>query len=137
MTAIVSKREIEQLVEHYMSLPYRVEMRSSDWGWFVRIPDLPGCMSQGESPEDALVMIRDAQRGWLTVTLEDGRPIPEPRVTEDDEETYSGKFLVRVPRRLHRDLARAATAQGVSLNLFAATALARAAALAEGQPSDR
>ncbi len=39
---------------------------------------------------------------------------------------YSGKFNVRVPKDLHRDLANSAEAQGVSLNLFVATALASA-----------
>jgi antitoxin HicB len=68
-------------------------------------------------------MIRDAQRAWLTVALEHGDPIPQPRIPEH----YSGRFNVRVPRSLHRALAEAAEAEGVSLNLFVATALAQAA----------
>ena len=47
-------------------------------------------------------MIRDAMRGWLEVALEDGIPVPEPRPLE----AYSGKFVARVPRSLHRDLVR-------------------------------
>ncbi len=38
---------------------------------------------------------------WLEVSLEQGDAIPEPR----SEAEYSGKFVVRVPRSLHRDLA--------------------------------
>ncbi len=43
-------------------------------------------------------MIREAMRGWISVALEDGIPVPEPKPDED----YSGKFVVRVPRSLHR-----------------------------------
>jgi len=82
-------------------------------------------MSQGQTPQEALEMIREAQQLWLEVALEDGRPIPTPG---NQEHSYSGKFNVRVPKGLHRDLVRAAEAQGVSLNLFVATALSRAVA---------
>jgi antitoxin HicB len=49
-------------------------------------------------------MNREAKVGWFKIKLEDGRAIPEPRPIED----YSGKFNTRVPRSLHRDLAKAA-----------------------------
>jgi antitoxin HicB len=114
--------DIEREVERYMALPYHIELIPDEGEWVVAIPELPGCLSQGETPEEAITMIREAQRLWLQVALEDGRPIPAPRPEED----YSGRFNVRVPKRLHRDLVRAAEAEGVSLNLFVATALARA-----------
>jgi antitoxin HicB len=114
--------DIEREVERYMALPYHIELIPDEGEWVVAIPELPGCLSQGETPEEAITMIREAQRLWLQVALEDGRPIPAPRLEED----YSGRFNVRVPKRLHRDLVRAAEAEGVSLNLFVATALARA-----------
>jgi antitoxin HicB len=115
--------DIEREVERHMALPYRIELvASEDGGYFVRIPDLPGCMSQGETVEEAMEMIRDAQRGWLEVTLENGQPIPLPAGTAG----YSGKFTLRVPKRVHRALAEAADAEGVSVNLFAASVLAMA-----------
>ncbi len=117
--------EIQQLVEHYMDLPYRVELTPSGDGWFVRLPDLPYCMSQGDTVGEAMEMIRDAQRGWLYVTLENGNPVPEPREPGYDDDEHSGQFNVRLPKSLHRDLVRAAKAEGVSLNLFIATQLAR------------
>ena len=79
-------------------------------------------------------MIRDAQRLWLQVALEDGRPVPQP--SDEDNDNYSGRFNVRVPKRLHRDLVRAAEAEGVSLNLFVATALARAVGHIPDRPKD-
>ncbi len=115
--------DIERDVERYMALPYRVELIPSvEGGYVARIPDLPGCLSQGETVEEAMAMIRDAQRGWLDVTLENGQPIPEPAGSAD----YSGKFTLRVPKRVHRALAEIADAEGVSVNLYAASVLAMA-----------
>jgi antitoxin HicB len=110
-------------IEYYMSLPYRIELqRDPEGGWFVQVKELPGCMSQGETPEEAITMIQDAMRGWIEVSLEDGDPIPGPRPLDE----YSGKFVVRVPRSLHRDLVDAAEREGVSLNQYINVALAQA-----------
>jgi hypothetical protein len=67
-------------------------------------------------------MIQEAMELWLEVSLEEGIPIPEPRPEED----YSGKFVVRVPRSLHRDLVEKADREGTSLNQTINVALARA-----------
>ena len=129
---------IENAVEQYMAKPYRVELTPDEGGWFVRIPELPYCMSQGDTVEEAMEMIRDAQRGWLTVALENGDAIPDPQEPSYTSDAgYSGKFNVRVPKELHRDLAQAAEQQGVSLNLFVATALARALGQTDPEPAKR
>jgi len=112
---------ITKTIEQYLRLPYTRELiPEPEGGWFVRIKELPGCMSQGDSPEQALAMIGDAMRGWLEASLENGDPIPEPR----QEEAYSGKFLLRMPRSLHRRLAEAAEEEGVSLNQYINVTLA-------------
>ena len=114
---------MEKTVEYYMSLPYTFEMTyDSEHAWFIRVKELPGCMSQGNDPTDAIEMIKDAMAGWLEISLEDGNPIPEPAPDED----YSGKFVVRLPRSLHRQLVETAEREGVSLNQFVNVALARA-----------
>jgi antitoxin HicB len=114
---------LQDKVEKYMNLPYTRELiPDPDEGWFIRIKELPGCMSQGETPEEALRMIEDAMRGWLEVSLEEGNPIPEPH----PEEEYSGKFVVRVPKSLHRKLVEAAELEGVSLNAYCNSVLAQA-----------
>lgn len=103
--------------DYYLSLPYKIELRpSSDGGFGVSIPDLSGCISQGETVEEALEMISDAKAAWIEVALEDGMEIPEPTPAE---EGYSGKFNLRIPRSLHRDLARKAEEEKVSLNTLA------------------
>lgn len=79
-------------------------------------------MTEADSPAEAAAMISDALACWIEVALADGQPIPEPRAVED----YSGKFVVRVSRSLHRDLVAAAERDDVSLNQYVATELARA-----------
>jgi len=114
---------MEKTIDYYLNLPYTIEMqRDPQEGWFVRVKELRGCMSQGDTAEEALAMIQEAMVLWLEVALEDGLPIPEPRTEED----YSGKFVVRVPRSLHRELVENASRQGVSLNQYINVALARA-----------
>ena len=110
-------------IEYYLSLPYTRELiPEEDGGWFVRIKEFPNCMSQGDTPEEAMRMIDDAMLGWLEVELEEGEPIPEPKEDED----YSGKFNTRVPKSLHRKLVEIAEADGVSLNQWIVSALSEA-----------
>ena len=109
-------------LQYYLALPYSIELTRSEDGWFAEVAELPGCMTQGESAAEAVEMAQDAMAAWIEVALQDGRAVPEPRPAEE----YSGKFVLRVPRSLHRDLARAAKREGVSLNQLALAALARA-----------
>jgi antitoxin HicB len=117
---------MSRTLDEYMELPYRVILthdRDADGkeGWVAEVAELPGCMSQGATLEEAAANIRNAMLGWISVALEDGQPIPEP-----GDDGYSGKFLIRLPSSLHRDLARAAGDEGVSLNQFASGVLASA-----------
>jgi antitoxin HicB len=115
--------KMDKTIDYYMGLPYTIEMVPGiESGWVVSVRDLPGCISQGDSPQNAVDMIREAMCGWLEIALEDGIPVPEPRPAE----TFSGKFVVRVPRSLHREMTEIARREGVSLNQFVSTALARA-----------
>jgi len=112
--------------EDYLALPYTIELvqdtdDAGHRGWVAEIEELPGCISQGETAEAAIANVRDAMLGWISVALQDGQAVPQPRARG----TYSGKFIVRVPTSLHADLVRTATREGVSLNQFVATALAR------------
>ncbi|MGH2537349.1 MAG: type II toxin-antitoxin system HicB family antitoxin [Candidatus Promineifilaceae bacterium] len=117
-------------LEYYMGLPYTLELQdTAEEGWQVRVRELPGCTSWGQTGPEALENVREAMQLWLEVALEDGLAIPEPR----PEEAYSGKFLVRLPRSLHRELAERAEEEGTSLNQLVATALAHH--LGRGRPA--
>lgn len=110
-------------LEYYLGLPYRVVLYPSPEGGFaVEVPDLPGCISQGQTLQEALEMIEDAKRCWIADALERGEPVPEPA----SEEAYSGRILVRAPKSLHRALAERAREEGISLNQYIVYQLTRA-----------
>ena len=48
-----------------------------DGGWIAEVPSLPGCVSQGESKEEALSEVQDAIAAWITAAVADGRKVPE------------------------------------------------------------
>ena len=109
-------------VEKALKAAYSAELkRNSDGSYFARIVELPGCMTEGGTREEALTNLDDAMRGWIALALEDGNPIPPPM----SDALFSGKFLVRMPHSLHRELARRADIEQVSLNQFVVVALAR------------
>ena len=109
-----------------MNLPYRIEVTQDhsedNPGWVAMIKELPGCITQADTFEELEEMIKDSMRSWIEVALEDGLAIPEPRVEDD----FSGKFVVRLPKSLHRELVELSDEEGVSLNTFVIHALARA-----------
>ena len=98
---------MEKNLTYYMSLPYREIVQAAKSGGYVGyIPDLKGCMTQAETRADLLNMLEDAKKCWLEAALEDGLEIPEP-LAEDD---FSGRFNLRIPKSLHRNLALTAKA---------------------------
>ena len=112
---------MKKSLEYYLGLPYSVEMRQApDEGWFVHVREWPGCMSQADTAEEALANIQEVIPLWLEGALESDYEIPEPRGVDD----YSGRFMVRVPRLLHRSLAELAEREAISLNLLVNVALA-------------
>ena len=50
-----------------MEYPFELSPLSDDegGGWLTTYPDLPGCMSDGESPEEAMANGKDALEAWL------------------------------------------------------------------------
>ncbi len=63
-----------------LSYPVTIEaLPSSEGGGYIAFaPDLPGCMSDGKTPAEALHNVEDAIREWLATAAELHRPIPEP-----------------------------------------------------------
>lgn len=54
-------------------------------GWLAEVPDLPGCMSDGNTPEEATRNVRDAIEEWLAAARDMGRKIPEPARNDKTE----------------------------------------------------
>jgi antitoxin HicB len=97
---------------YQIDYPFEIRPLSKDegGGYSITFPDLPGCCSDGASPEEAINNGRDALESWLAVAREfdDKTPMPFSGV--------SGRFVQRVPRSLHAQLIARAKIEGVSLN---------------------
>ena len=52
-------------------------------GYTVIVPDLPGCVTEGDTLADAILMAEDAASGWVLDELEDGNPIPSAKSVND------------------------------------------------------
>ncbi len=52
-------------------------------GYTVVVPDLPGCVSEGNSLADAIVMGTDAALGWVLDELESRNPVPKASAVEE------------------------------------------------------
>jgi len=87
-------------------------------GYLVEFPDLPGCLSDGETVDEAIASGMDAKRAWIEVAKEANRPIPEPGGQ------LSGKWVQRVPRSVHARLVERAAREGVSLNTLVVSLIA-------------
>jgi antitoxin HicB len=48
-------------------------------GYTVTVPSLPGCVTQGETLEEAIAMAKDAIRLFIETLIENGEPVPEER----------------------------------------------------------
>ena len=87
-------------------------------GYAIIFPDLPGCRSDGATPEKALENGRLALEDWLSVATEFGDLVPAPY------SSVSGRFVQRVPKSLHRQLVDEAKSEGVSLNTLVVSLVA-------------
>lgn len=106
-------------LEYYLSLkyPFKIEALSEEdgGGFFITYPDLPGCMSDGETVEETLKMGEDAKRCWIEAAIKDGVEIPKPH---SFNEQYNGRITLRTPKSLHRKLIEEAKDEGISLNQY-------------------
>jgi len=87
-------------------------------GYAIMFPDLPGCRSDGATPEKAIENGRLALADWLAVATEFGDDVPVPYAS------VSGRFVQRVPKSLHRQLVDQAKNEGVSLNTLVVSLVA-------------
>lgn len=103
-------------LNEYMAMPYRMEIveDKDEGGFVVSYPDLPGCITCGETVESAVENALDAKRAWIEAALEEGIEICEP----DSLDTYSGQFKLRIPKSLHRSLVEHSRKEGVSMNQY-------------------
>ncbi len=86
-------------------------------GDFIAVLDeIPTCSAFGDTPEAALKELEFAFEGCLKAAIDNDIPFPAPFTREEPLEDFSGKFSVRLPRSLHRNLVKQAKMENVSLN---------------------
>lgn len=106
--------EHRKALDYYLGLPYQMIFHPvPEGGYVVEFPELPGCLTQGDTLEDAHAMAQDAKKTWLSDAISHGEAIPEPT-----DGHYSGRILLRAPKSLHKELIERAKREGVSLNQF-------------------
>ena len=99
-------------------------------GWLITWPDLQGCMSDGETPEEAIDNGKDAFAAWAAVHTRNLKmPMPKPASVA----AKPARFVVRAPRSLHARLVERAREEGVSLNSLVMTFIAESL----GEPKAR
>lgn len=103
----------------------RVRRLSKDdgGGYLAEVVEMPGCMSDGETPEEAMTNVRGAFEAWTAAQARLKKPIPGPIRVPTVE--ASGQFRLRLPRSLHAELALRAEDDGVSLNTLVVSLLSR------------
>jgi len=104
------------------SYPFTIRPLSQEdgGGFLIEYPDIPGCMSDGETPSAAILNGRDALKSALRTIREFGDPIPTP----GSFSASSGQWRQRVPKSLHARLVARAAREGVSLNMLVTALLA-------------
>jgi antitoxin HicB len=129
---VTSEKEIKKQVEHYMDLPYTmtVKYRPEQGGYYVAgYIELPDLAMTGDTPEEAVKDLLLEKPDWFETCLKLGVKIPLPV----EPQKYSGKIVLRMPPSMHESLIRIAEPEGISLNQYMLTALARSIGFDEGQ----
>lgn len=121
----------KKTIAHYLNLRYRITIEGEEkTGYFASITDLPGCIAEGETMDEALSNLEVARTLWIETAYSFDDVIPLP--TSDNK--YSGKFLLRVPPYLHQKLAESAQREGVSLNQYLVCLLSGKDAVSQYSP---
>ena len=100
-------------MDEQLKYPFEIRNLSDEegGGYSITFPDLPGCISDGDSIEEAIKNGIDAVNSWLETAQEFNDSIPEPFSRQ-----ASGRFVQRIPKSLHVRLAERAKQEGVSMN---------------------
>jgi antitoxin HicB len=110
----VTSEELERISNEELKIdqyPFsiRVWCEEDGGGFLIEYPDIPGCMSDGESPEEAIHNGKDALRCVLLTMMAFGDPIPEPGTVGKMADLWSAlpaPLRVRLLRQAEREHTR-------------------------------
>src|SRR5688572_12675472 len=109
----------------YLQKQYARVLTPDPSGVYVaQILEFPGCVAEGNTPQEAYERLEAAAESWVAAILADGQAIPEP--TYDKIRDFNGKVALRLPRSLHRDAVRFAQRESTSLNQFLVSSISSA-----------
>lgn len=105
-------------IKDYLNLPYnkviqKIDDESGSY-YYGKILELDGCQSTGDTLDELISSLDEAMEGYIECKLEAGFTVPLPQTNDD----FSGKFVLRLPKSLHKKLSVEATNDGVSLNQY-------------------
>jgi len=100
---------------------YRLTWSEEDQEYVGRCAEFPSLSWLARTPEAALKGIRQVVADVVKDMQDQGEEVPVPIASRQ----YSGKFMVRVPPEVHRDLALQAAEAGISLNRLASAKLSQ------------
>ena len=76
--------------------------KEKEGGYSVEVPDLKGCITQGDTLEEAIEMAQDAALGWLLTSIEDEEDLPEASeikdIKLDNKEQFVSLLLLDIDR---------------------------------------
>jgi antitoxin HicB len=114
----MSRQTLRSLLSKSYTVTLEPLSKTEGSGYVARIPDLPGITGcYGQTPEEAFGDLEQAKTLYFQAAIESGYVVPEPI------ETLSGQLKVKLPKSLHRELAKEAQREGVSLNTLVVSRL--------------
>lgn len=100
--------------------PYaRILTRDEDGRYAAEVLEFPGCLSSGDSAEEALANLDEAIEVWVGATLDEGAEVPPPMLHSE----FSGRVTLRLLPSVHERAAILARREGVSLNRLLSNAV--------------
>jgi antitoxin HicB len=110
----------QEPLSHYLDMTYPFTVVPDNGAYFIEFPDLPNCFTQVEDASEIVAMAEEIRTLWIESEYERGNSIPEPAM----QSGFSGKFITRVPKTLHKELVAAARQENMSLNAYVGYLLA-------------
>jgi len=112
---------MSQSAEHYAITVRRVSIEGEEF-WRATVRELPDVAEFAETRDEAIDLALDSIETLKQAAKEEGREFPEPLEEEDE---YSGRVTLRLPKSLHREIATQAQLEDVSLNSYIVATLAK------------
>lgn len=98
--------------------PYRylvnIVWSTEDEAYVATVPELEGCQTHGDTFEEATHMAAEAITAYVEALKKMGQPVPVPI----SEKEYSGKYLLRLGKELHRDIDLRAKRENKSIKAY-------------------